>query len=286
VPWAVDVYGLVPVVDSWTDLATAGPLLREAVDRARSVASDVDVVAEQVFGPTVASILCRSRGAQLLVLGSRRPPFRTGVVHRPASSTSSRVTRRAHCPVAVVRQLSSNPYAGSPPRVVVGVDVRRPCAATLDVAFRAAAQRGVPLTAVHAWTADSPADHEGVCAPAALSKAAAEELLARALQPWLSRFAGVPVLTRLSLGDPAAVVIRESEGAALVVVGSRARGPISRLIGSVSRRVAQRARCPVVVVRTGEAAVDDLAESGRRTAIPGFAPFGSAMVHRRRKQRE
>jgi hypothetical protein len=48
----------------------------------------------------------------------------------------------------------------------------------------------------------------------------------------------------------------------------------------VSRSVAQRARCPVVVVRTGKATADEHAESGRRTALLGMDPIGIEPVHR------
>jgi hypothetical protein len=104
--------------------------------------------------------------------------------------------------------------------VVVGIDAHGGGAATLEVAFRAAAQRGVPLTAVHAWTPDMPAGHDAVCGSFAASEARAHEHLQRALEPWRSRFADVPVVHRLTAADPAAVLTRESEGAALVVVGS------------------------------------------------------------------
>jgi hypothetical protein len=91
------------------------------------------------------------------------------------------------------------------------------------------------------------------------------------------------VVPRLRIGDPAAALIRESEGAALVVIGSRARGAVrGKLFSSASSRVAQRARCPVVVVRTGKATADGQDESGRRTAVPGVDPVGIEHVHRRR----
>lgn len=284
--WAVDPSGLVPVADFWSYRATAVPLLREAVNRARAVASDVEVVAELAFGATVPSVLDRSGGAQLLVLGSRTPPLRTSLLRRLTSSTSGRIAGRALCPVAVVRPLRSHPHVGSPPRVVVGVDVRRPCTPALDVAFRAAAQRDVQLTAVHAWTPDVPADHEAVCGPVAASEARAGELFREVLEPWRSRFSGVPVTMRLVIGDPAAEVVRESEGAALVVIGSGVRGSVRRLLGSVGRSVAQRARCPVVVVRTDVATVDERAQGERRTASPGPDPFGREPVQRRRRPRE
>jgi nucleotide-binding universal stress UspA family protein len=131
----------------------------------------------------------------------------------------------------------------------------------------------VPLAVVHAWTPDVPADHEAVCGSVAASQARAAEFLDHALAPWRRRFADVPVVPRLPIADRAAALIRESDGAALVVVGSRARGAVrGRLFGSVSRRVAQRARCPVIVVRTGKATAAERTESGRRTAVAGVDP--------------
>ena len=193
--------------------------------------------------------------------------------HTLAPSVCRPVAGHARAPSPSCGRSADAPHGGWPPRVVVGVDGTGSSAPRLGVAFRAAAQRGVPLTAVHAWTPDLPADHEAVCGSVASSEARADELLHETLEPWQSRFADVPVVTRLSIGNPAAVLIRESEGAALAVVGSGARGAARRrLFGSVSRSVAQRARCPVVVVRTSTATVGERAGSGRHTEVPGVDP--------------
>jgi len=51
-------------------------------------------------------------------------------------------------------------------------------------------------------------------------------------------------------GDPRVALVELSEDAALVVLGSRGRGPLrSMLLGSVSASVAKHSRCPVVVCR-------------------------------------
>lgn len=52
-------------------------------------------------------------------------------------------------------------------------------------------------------------------------------------------------------GDPALALVEAcEEGVDLLVVGSRGYGPIARvLLGSVSRQVAQKARCPVLVAK-------------------------------------
>jgi nucleotide-binding universal stress UspA family protein len=280
--WVIDPSSLVPVADFSSCRVTGEHVLREAVDRARSVAPDIEVSAESVVGGTVPLLVARARGAQLLVLGCHDAPFprrlRSHLIHPVCGA----VARRAPCPVAVVRPLPSSPHAGSPPRVVVGVGAHGASAAPLGVAFQAAAQRGVPVTVVHAWTPDLPADHEAVCGPATAAEARAGRTLDQALEPWRSRFADVPVETRLVVAEPAAALIRESEGAALVVVGSRAHGAArATLFGSVSRRVAERARCPVVVVRTAKATEDKHAQPTRRTAVPLTDPAGANPVRRR-----
>lgn len=79
-----------------------------------------------------------------------------------------------------------------------------------------------------------------------LVEAAAER--ARALQP------GLAVRGHYSLDDARHTLLEAGEHAALLVVGSRGRGPIgSLLLGSVSTAVSRHADCPVVVLRPGAA---------------------------------
>ena len=59
----------------------------------------------------------------------------------------------------------------------------------------------------------------------------------------------VLVLPDVVLGDPAPTLVDQSSEADLLVVGSRGRGGLKGLLlGSVSRRCTESARCPVVVV--------------------------------------
>jgi nucleotide-binding universal stress UspA family protein len=54
---------------------------------------------------------------------------------------------------------------------------------------------------------------------------------------------------RVVEGQAGNVLLEESRGAAMLVVGSRGHGAFRELLlGSVSRQVVQHARCPVVVV--------------------------------------
>jgi nucleotide-binding universal stress UspA family protein len=59
----------------------------------------------------------------------------------------------------------------------------------------------------------------------------------------------VEVERRVVEGRPAAVLVDESQGADLLVVGSRGHGGFTGLLlGSVSQQCAHHAACPVVIV--------------------------------------
>ena len=61
---------------------------------------------------------------------------------------------------------------------------------------------------------------------------------------------GVAIERRVDQGSAAAVLVEESRGADLLVVGSRGHGGFAQLLlGSVSQQCAQHAFCPVVIVR-------------------------------------
>ena len=69
------------------------------------------------------------------------------------------------------------------------------------------------------------------------------------------RLGGADANVRFVEGPPIATIMEaaERERPELLVVGSRGHGPLrSAVLGSVSRELASRARCPVVVVPSGE----------------------------------
>jgi len=66
------------------------------------------------------------------------------------------------------------------------------------------------------------------------------------------KYPDVQVEQRLRQGRPAKVLAEASQGAALVVVGSRGHGGFkSMLLGSTSRSLLHHAQCPVLIVRPG-----------------------------------
>ncbi len=61
---------------------------------------------------------------------------------------------------------------------------------------------------------------------------------------------GIELETIAAEGQPANVLLKISEGADLLVVGSRGLGGFRELLlGSVSQQCAQHASCPVVIIR-------------------------------------
>lgn len=265
-PLVIDPSGLVPLPD--------GPLLARALDedvlhaalgRATSVASDLEISGELLSGVPTRGLIELSREAALLVLGGRGGGMRRLL----AGSAAEHVVPHAYCPVVVIPQRPDVHHDPVRPRVVVGVGLPRCCPEVLDLAFRAAAQRGVPLVAVHVWGSDAPADLEGVCGPSAATEGHAREQLNRLLAPWQDQFPHVPVRAQLLCADPAAALVTESGGASLLVVGCRGRGALlSMLFGSVSRNLVQRVHVPVAVVHPAPPV---------RTRTPG----GTAPAHRR-----
>ncbi|WP_069629456.1 universal stress protein [Streptomyces niveus] len=138
--------------------------------------------------------------------------------------------------------------------LVVGVDGSEGSLRALDWAVAEADRRGLPLRIVHAslWE-----HYEGIrprlAADRPSEQVLAENLVATSEERVNALAAQVKVTTDVQPEEPVTALLREGNDAALLVVGSRGRGPVTAmLLGSVSLSVAARARCPVVVVRGQE----------------------------------
>jgi nucleotide-binding universal stress UspA family protein len=269
-PPVIDPCGLVPVPAGFLLDRTSGrDVLRGALDRARAVASDLEVSADLYCGAPARVLLQLSREAALLVLGDRG----SGAHRSLSGSAAEHVAPRACCPVVVVPRRPDGPPGGDGPRVVVGIDLADCRPQLLELAFGAAAQRGVPLVAVHAWGRDLPADLEGVCGPPGATETSAGEQLDHLLEPWQERYTEVPVRRRLVGAGPAAALEAESRGASLLVVGSRGRGAVrSWVFGSVGRTLLQRVRVPVAVVHPAPLRADGTARARGRHGTGPVAP--------------
>jgi len=80
----------------------------------------------------------------------------------------------------------------------------------------------------------------------------------------------VAVETDAFVGDPAEILIELSERLDLLVCGSRGYGPLRAvMLGSVSRRVAGEARCPVIVLPRGaKTPLEDLVAEASDAVAP------------------
>lgn len=223
-------------------------VLDEALARARELAPTVEVDATMVVGPAATVLIEASKDAALLVVGARG---RGALASALLGSTSVDVAAHAHCPVAVVRSLPT--ARPDRPGVVVGSDGSERSDAAVAVAFAEADARGLPLTLVHTWYLDHDAAALAVVDTTDLRRALAEEaqtLGTRAVSGWAEKYPDVEVRLRVLGGHPVEVLVDQSDGAELVVVGSRGRGGFAGLLlGSVSQGVLHQARCPVMVVR-------------------------------------
>ncbi len=145
--------------------------------------------------------------------------------------------------------------------IVVGVDGSDASQEALRWAADEARLRSAPIVAVHAWSfiPPQPMGDPGLLAMPAGDLAgqlgaeseAAQSALEAAVAEVLDAESGIEVEQKLVEGDPGDALVRESEGADLLVVGSHGRSGLkAALLGSVSRHVTSHAACPVVVVKS------------------------------------
>ena len=144
------------------------------------------------------------------------------------------------------------------PRVVVGIDFSSGARAALLFALQDAARRGVPVEAVSAYRPpDFWMDFNAVgSSQPDQARGAALDRLRAFVDDVLPEAPTSPPQVGLTvrMGAAADVLIMASEGADLLVVGSRGHsGFASMLLGSVSMHCALHASCPVTVVHSPEA---------------------------------
>lgn len=142
------------------------------------------------------------------------------------------------------------------PRVVVGVDGSPTSYGALRWAVRHAQQIGGTVNAVAVYDVPGAVGWSAPPVDAAFDEKIAREALADELKIALPG-EDVPLVEQVVRGNPAKVLIEASDGAEVLVVGSRGRGGFaSLLLGSVSQQCAAHASCPVVIVRPEAAGSD------------------------------
>ncbi|MFF8600955.1 universal stress protein [Streptomyces sp. NPDC015232] len=254
----------VRLVHAWnwgpTDVAYVGDRAaeerwaRNVLDEAQARISQrhpaLEVTTELLVGDPVPALLTEASQAETLVLGSRGYGTLTGHL---IGSVSLHVLRQATGPVVMVRTPRASTRREEAGEVVVGVqEPGRGDEPVLEFAFTAAAERGVPLRAVYAWSipaslawspgslylADQSGDLERIN----------REVLADLLQPWRHKYPQVEVIEHFEIGSASEVLLHGSDRADLVVVGRRIREGGLRRLGPVAHAVLHHAAAPVAIV--------------------------------------
>ncbi|MGB3335388.1 MAG: universal stress protein [Mycobacterium sp.] len=227
--------------------STAREVIADTIDMVKGSpeGDDLDVRGEVVHGHPVPTLVDMSKEARLVAVGPRGlGPLGESML----GSVSAELLRRAHCPVAVVRDHLSKAAQPNALPVIVGIDGSPTSELATEIAFDEAASRGVDLVALHAWS-----DVRILPGPAKYwdqLHTCAEEVLAERLAGFQERYPDVAVRRLLVLEHPARHLLHEAEAAQLLVVGSHGRGGFAgMLLGSVSTTVVHAARTPVIVAR-------------------------------------
>jgi nucleotide-binding universal stress UspA family protein len=220
--------------------------LEEARQRVAVAWPDLELGLWPIVGGPAASLVERSRHADLMVVGARG---RSMLSRLFLGSVSHHVATHAHCTAVVVRGAPTPAIAP----VAVGIDDSPTARRALEVAFEEAGMRGVPLVVFHAWQ-DLPATGYGGWAPPAdladELRQEAEKLVSDTLQGWPEKYPEVEVHTRVEHSHPVTAVVVHSERAQLVVLGAHGRGHFAGMdFGSVPSAAVRESLCPVMVVR-------------------------------------
>lgn len=137
--------------------------------------------------------------------------------------------------------------------VVVGVDGSEASLAAVRMAVQMAAERHRPLRVVHAFIwplLRVPLGPAPGAPPDAGLRADAERLVRQAVEYATSLDGDIEVTGLIATGGAPAVLVAETHGATLLVLGDRGLGAFAGLlVGSVAVTVAAHAHCPVLITR-------------------------------------
>ena len=135
------------------------------------------------------------------------------------------------------------------PRIIVGVDGSASSIAALNWAAHQAELTGAQVDAVTAW--QWPSKYQWMRTPPDYDPAGdTQKSVDAIIEAVRSEHASVPIQSKVVEGHPARVLVDESRGAELLVVGSRGHGEFpGMMLGSVSQHCATSAHCAVVVLR-------------------------------------
>lgn len=204
------------------------------------------IIGTAVVGHPIAEVEEASKHADLVILGAHTGSKLAGSFF---GTRAVKIAAVAHCPVAVVPfEVEGTPKPG----VVVGVDGSDASQKAIAFAAEEASLRGVPLIAVYAWMPPLTPGLEYLWSEELVEsqRSAAEEAIAIGTAGLASRYPDLVVERKIVQAPPVAALLQAAEDADTIVVGSRGRGGIQRLLlGSVSHGVLQSLPRTTIVTR-------------------------------------
>lgn len=236
----------------------AEAVLRESAAKVAHL--DVDMDARVENGDAAGVLLEMSETAELLVFGSRG---RGGFIGRLLGSVSTALPAHSKCPTVTVPLSCAKRFDDAPAEapakpiekvVVVGVDGSDQARYAVLLAAEQAERSGCtlriicavqPYTGSLAWM-PAPVDREALFAEIQEQLDAGER--------WLrSHFPKLPIEVQLIEGAAVEVLVKATETAELLVMGTRGRGGFAgMMLGSTTDGVRHHAKGPIMVVRDKE----------------------------------
>jgi nucleotide-binding universal stress UspA family protein len=183
------------------------------------------------------------KDADLLVVGrTGSSPISQAVV----GSVSGQVSLHSTGPVTVVKAM----IEGDDRPILVATDGSETAASALLNAFEEAHLRGVPLRALCVWPSGYHAEDAPFLEPDGL-RSICRDRFEEAVGEHHAKYPDVAVMASFVDGDPVTEVIKASEEAQLLVLGSRGLGSIRGLfLGSISHAAVHHAPCSVTVIHS------------------------------------
>jgi nucleotide-binding universal stress UspA family protein len=199
-----------------------------------------------VVGHPIAAVEEASQHADLVVLGAHAGSRLAGSFF---GTRAVKIAAVAHCPVAVVPfEVEGIPRPG----VVVGIDGSDAAKKALAFAAEEASARAVPLIAVYAWMPPLTPGLEYLWSEELVDtqRTAAEEAIAIGTAGFAERYPDLVIERKIVQAPPVAALLQAAEAADTIIVGSRGRGGLSRLLlGSVSHGVIQALPRTTIITR-------------------------------------
>ncbi|MDJ0350109.1 universal stress protein [Cryobacterium sp. PH29-G1] len=239
--WLADGYGY---YDSILDAEKK--LLADAAERAATLAPTVVTQTELRTGsaPRVLSEL--SKDAALIVVGTDQKGRVEGELF---GSVSLQIAALSTCPVAVIPALPDEVRSG----VYVGVDGSADSVAAVAFAAAEADRTGQELFALYAVRLPNRRVLRSIPADAVNERMEEERVVLSESVAGLTEHYPDLVVHQILESDesPARALVSAAKHAQLLVVGTRGRGSLQRLLmGSVSHEVLLHITCPTIVTRT------------------------------------